>query len=208
MGFEYELLDSLARANGLALRIEIGSSEAELLDRLNRGEGDVVAARLIPTPERERRVAFTAPLYTTRPAIVQRSGPPSEAGIPALADSLLRWPDKPVGETATLRVRPIATPADLAGMTVHVPERSPYHAILAELSDTITGDIEVVAVQGDTALETLVRQISRGEIDLAVSQENLALIKQSYFQNIEVRPAIGPTHAIAWAYRKNAPRLG
>ncbi|CAN5258031.1 transglycosylase SLT domain-containing protein [soil metagenome] len=207
MGFEYELLREFARANDLQFRAQVMHEQADLLGGLRQGDGDLIAARVIPTAGLERRFAFTQSLYSTRPAIVQRTGPPSEAGLPVAAERLLSWPDRPGGEPVELRARPITSPAELAGAEVRVVARSPYRAVLAELSDTITGDIEIIEVERDSATETLVRQVSRGEIDLAVSQENLAMLKQSYFQNVEVTPAVGPTHPIAWVVRRSSPEL-
>lgn len=207
MGFEYELLREFAEDHDVALKTVVFRHDSLLFDALRRGEGDVVAARVIPTAVRRRNLAFTQRLYRTRPVVVQRSGPPSEANLPEGAAEKLNWPDRPAGAVTSVRVRPIETPADLANNAVHVPGRSPYGAVLAELSDTITGDITIVEVEGDSSTEALVRQVARGEIDLAVSHENVARLKQSYFQNIEVRPAVGPTHPVAWAVRPESPQL-
>ncbi|HEX6250548.1 MAG TPA: transporter substrate-binding domain-containing protein [Gemmatimonadaceae bacterium] len=207
MGLEYELLRDFAADNDLALRISVLHDQSELLSRLRAGEGDVVAARVIPTAELQQRFGFTRPLYSTRPALVQRTGPPAEARLPAAAESLLDWRNRTPAAPVQVRARPITTPAELAGTSVSVVARSPYRAVLAELSDSLTGDIEIIEVAGDSATETLVRQVARGEIDLAVSQENLAQLKQSYFQNIEVVPAIAPPHPVAWAVRRSSPDL-
>jgi membrane-bound lytic murein transglycosylase F len=207
MGFEYELLREFARASDLEFRAAVMREQPDLLDALRQGEGDVLAARVIPTIRLERGFSFTRPVYSTRPTLVQRTGPPSEAGLPAIAESLLAWPERPAGDPVQLRARPITSPAELAGTAVRVPRRSPYRAVLAELSDTISGDIEIIEVAGDSTTETLVRQVARGEIELAVSQENLAMLKQSYFENLEVTPAVGPTHPVAWVVRRSSPDL-
>jgi membrane-bound lytic murein transglycosylase F len=207
MGLEYELLREFAATHELVLRTVVLQEQDELFEALRRGEGDIVAARVIPTRQRQRRFAFTPPLYVTRPAVIQRAGPPSGAGLPREAARILRWPDRPVGDPVQVGVRRIQTPADLAGASVRVLARSPYSAVLAELSDTLTGDIDIVEVVGDSSTESLVRQVARGEIELAVSQENLALLKQSYFDNLEVRPAIAAPHPIAWAVRNTSPEL-
>ncbi len=207
MGMEYELLQEFAQSSEIELRTQLASGEADLFERLNRGEGDVVAARLIPTERLQRRHSFTQPVYSTRPAVIQRGAPLSEAGLPQIAESLLTRPERQLAGPTQVRARPIVSPQQLAGIDVHVQESSPYRAVLAELSDSITGDITIVEVAGDSATEALVRAVARGEIELAVTQENLALLKQSYFHNIEVRPAIGPEHPIAWAVRKNSPEL-
>jgi membrane-bound lytic murein transglycosylase F len=189
------------------MRTEVMRSEEELIGALREGRGDVVAARLIPDTTREEQVAFTQPLYVTRPVVVQRGGAPQSADLPARADSLLRWPDRPSGAAVQVRARPVTTPQQLAGTSVHIAERSPYQRVLAELADTISGDITIVELEGDSASEALLRQVARGEIELAVSSENLAKLTQSYFQNLTVQPAIGPLHPVAWAVHEDAPGL-
>jgi membrane-bound lytic murein transglycosylase F len=198
MGLEYELLQEFARENDMELHTEVVRDQDEMLKRLARGDGDVAAARLIPTQGLASRFGFTRQIYSSRPTVIQRTGPAASVpGTPAPA------PHAPV----RVRARPITTPAELAGATVHVPDGSPFRGVLAELSDTLTGDITVVEVGGDTATESLVRQVASGQIELAVAPENLARLKQSYFENVEVRPALGPPHPVAWATRADAPNL-
>lgn len=207
MGFEYELLAAFAGDHDLALRTVVVRDRDELVERLDAGEGDLIAARMIPTPRLQEEVAFTEPLYRTRPAVVQRSEPAGEADLPEAVDTVLDWTGLPEETPAQVRARLIGSPADLAGQEVHVAGRSPYRAVLVELSDTLTGDITIVELEGDSATDALVRQVARGEIELAVSHENVARLNSSYYDNLEVRPAIGPTHRVAWALRRGAPEL-
>ncbi|MDQ3557523.1 MAG: transporter substrate-binding domain-containing protein [Gemmatimonadota bacterium] len=207
LGFEYELLRAFARDRELVLRTVVVRERERLLDMLNRGDGDVVAARLIPTSEMREQVAFTRSLYRTQPVLVQRGAPLADADVPEAVDTLLRrGSSAPAAEGATLRARLVSNPAQLAGRDVHVAERSPYAAHLVELSDTITGDIQVVEVDRVSA-EALHRLVAKGDIEFAVSQENLARLSQSYFSNLAIQPAVGDAHRIAWAVRRNAPAL-
>jgi membrane-bound lytic murein transglycosylase F len=203
LGLEYEFLRDFAAEHDLVFRTEVRRTAQDAFDDLARGIGDVVAARIIPTAALARRMAFTDPLYTTRPALVQRSAPPAE-GLHEVPATILDWPED---AQVLVRARLIASPAELGDETVHVPARSPYRGVLLELSDAVTGDITVVEAQGDSATESLVRGVSRGDIELAVTQENLALLKQGYFENIEVGPVVGPVHAIALGVNRGAPRL-
>jgi membrane-bound lytic murein transglycosylase F len=178
----------------------------ELKGMLRRGEGDLIAARVIPERMDEERVLFTDALYETQPVIVQRTGPPEDLDLPDGVEDLVA-PDSLV-EPVEIRVRQIERAGDLADERVHVAERSDHYVDrLIEISDSITGDVTVVEVEGDVTHERLVRQVARGEIELAASQENLAEISASYYSNVRVQPTVGPRHDIAWAVRDNAPGL-
>ena len=74
MGYEYELLREFAKERGLELRPVVVRNREELWQRLNSGEGDVVAARLIQSAVEAKDVAFTAPLCSTAPMLIQREG--------------------------------------------------------------------------------------------------------------------------------------
>jgi membrane-bound lytic murein transglycosylase F len=208
MGFEYRLLKQFAEDHDMVLRAEVVRDRSRLFHMLNAGEGDVVAARVVPAPSDSEHVAYTRGLYTTRPATVQRTGPADSADIPEAVDTVLDPRDTVVAPTrpAEIRARLIARPGGLAGRDVHVPEATFYEDRLIELSDSLNEEIHVVEV--DTAShESLLRRLARGEIRLTVSPENLAELKESYYTNIEVQPVIGAEHDVAWAVRNNAPEL-
>ena len=190
MGYEYELLRHFAEDHDLELRTIVVRDRGQLFPFLNHGEGDVVAARLVPMADDTARVAFTRPLYTTEPTLVQQ-----------------RVPAEPLPDTVSLRARLIRDPAQLGGERVYLPQSSAYYETLAELEDSVSGDIHVVEVEGALSSEPLIRSVSRGEVEFTVAPENLAELQQSYFTNIAVRPIVGPRHRVAWGIRRNAPAL-
>jgi membrane-bound lytic murein transglycosylase MltF len=55
MGYEYELLQAFAREHGLKLVMEVVRNQKTLYQMLNRAEGDIVAARIIPKQEDKPR---------------------------------------------------------------------------------------------------------------------------------------------------------
>src|SRR5687768_13900201 len=81
MGYEYELLRTFARESGLNIESVVVRDSKTLFDKLNRGEGDLVAAQLVETPN-ESEVLQTAALYDTKPMVVQRKGDHPAAGLP------------------------------------------------------------------------------------------------------------------------------
>lgn len=208
MGFEYELLRDFAEEHQVNLRFEVmGENREELLAELNEGRGDVVAARLVPRLIDEEWIAFTRELYRSPPVLVQRSGPPAEIDLPEVVDTVIGAESVAEPEPAEeIRVRLVAGPGELADETVHVREHSAYVDRLVEIEDSITGDIHVVEVE-EAGNEALIRRVARGEIDLTLSSQNVAELRQEYYSNLQVQPVLGPNFRVAWGVRENAPEL-
>ena len=205
LGYEYELLQSFAKEKGVALKMVVVTDPKSLLPLLNAGEGDIAAARLIPTAETAAAVSFTNDLYLTEPVLVQQEMAPSAAGEGA-DKALEPGPADPLPEL-DIQARLISSPAQLAGRTVSLPEKSAYRRTLVELSDEISGDIRVVEMGEKIQDETLAQKVARGEIEFTVMQANLAQLKEAEFKNLKVRPIVGRSHKVSWAVRKNSPQL-
>jgi membrane-bound lytic murein transglycosylase F len=205
MGFEYELLREFAEDLGVELNAVVVRDRDSIPELLRSGAGDVAAARMSPTGFAGEELAFTAPLYETRPTLVQRGAPPGEADLPAAVDTLLQAARS--GGTVPARARLVTAPGQLGGERVHLPADSRYTERLVEISDSISGDIQVVEAEPGTRTEALVRAVARGRIGLAVASENLAELTGGYYGNLVLRPTLGPTHPVAWAVREDAPEL-
>ena len=205
MGYEFELLDRFAKEHGLRLTPVVVRDSRTLFEQLNKGDGDVVAAQLTPGTN-ETRVAFTSGLYETAPVVVQRndSAPvtPSKQVNAALARERRETADP---QSVIVRARLVATPAELAGRPVHLPQTSPYRGRLLELNHELSQDIEVVEV--DATSDRLIQQLSEGDIAYTVAAENVAALKAGEYTNLVIKPAIGPPQQVAWAVRTNAPAL-
>ncbi|HEY0376763.1 MAG TPA: transporter substrate-binding domain-containing protein [Pyrinomonadaceae bacterium] len=207
MGYEFELLQAFARDQGVALKFVVVIDHKSLYPMLNAGDGDIAAARLIPTGEDKQNVAFTRALYHTEPALVQQELPPDKANLPEPVEKALQpGPDEELPEME-IQARRITRPAQLAGQTVTLPEKSAYHRTLVELSDQISGDINVVEMGGKIEDEALAQKVAKGEVEFTVMQSNLAELKEAEFKNLKVRPIVGRSHSVSWAVRQNAPEL-
>lgn len=234
MGFEYDLLRQFAEEQGLELRPVVVRDRTELFRRLNEGEGDVVAARLVETAHDTAEVAFTTGLRTTRPVLIQRSGPPSRLRRPDVLDGTGRG--DPGGDSATapapagqqvpedtartaasdtaadlpsveVSARLISRPEQLRGDTLHVPRRFPFNERLIELSDSLGEEVVMVELEDITSVEPIVRRVARGELRLTVSPSQLAELQEEYYRNIRITPTLGPPVETVWAARRNAPAL-
>ncbi|CAN5856705.1 transglycosylase SLT domain-containing protein [soil metagenome] len=200
LGYEYELLQKFAADQEVALKVVLAPTPDEALNMLNRGQGDVVAARLFPTEKWQGRVAYTAPLHRADMVLVQR-------GAPAEAEGTTRAVQRVMPDTVVLPVRVVNQPAQLAGKDVHVREQTVASERLMELSDSLTGDIQVVEVDPQISNELLIRRVAQGQVDYTLASEDVAKLTEAYYTNVTIRPVIGPPAQLVWAVRSNSPAL-
>jgi membrane-bound lytic murein transglycosylase F len=189
MGFEHDLLQLLAKHLGVSLEIIIIHNHDELLEKLIKGEKDLVADNLIVTRERDRYVDFTDPIMTTRQVLVQKK--PEKSQRSGLKD------DQQI----------IRSPLQLVNKNVHVRKGSAFYERLQHLSHEIGEDICIIEEPGDCGTEELIRQVSEGKIPFTVADEETALIQLNYYSNIDVHTAIGFEQKVAWAVREDSPLL-
>lgn len=190
MGYEYEMLNAFAKHIGVELEIVVVKDMNMVFDQLNRGEADIVAANLTVTKERSAIVNFTEPLLQTRQVLVQRKPD--------------KWQRLPPGE---LDKRVIRNVVDLAGKTVHVRKESSFYQRLLNISEETGNKINISLVSGKYDTESLIANVAKGEIEYTVADENVGMINNTYYPNIDIRTPISFPQKIAWAVRKTSPSL-
>lgn len=176
-GFDYEWVKLFAKENGLRLDVVVPPEAKDLIPWLNEGRGDVIAAQMTVTPEREAAVAFTPPYSWVDEVVVQRSG---EAPLKSLAE--------------------------LKGKTLHVRPSSSYRRTLDALQAT-AGPFTVVDAAEDVETEALIARVARGELPLTVADSTIAAVEQSWRNDIQTSVSLASGNAIALATRKDAPKL-
>ena len=190
MGYEYELLQLLADHLGLELDIVIVKNLDNIFSMLNEGQGDIVAYNMTVTKKRRKQVAFTDHHTLIRQMLVQR-----------LPENWRQMKRHEIDREL------ISNPVELIGRKVHVRKGSSYYARLVNLSDEIGGDIDIVEVPGNVSTEELIARVARGEIEFTVADENVAQVNAGYHHNIDIRTPVSLPQRIAWAVRRNSPKL-
>ncbi|MEP0366755.1 MAG: transporter substrate-binding domain-containing protein [Cyclobacteriaceae bacterium] len=190
MGYEYELLQLYAKEIGVDLRMNITTSLQEGFEKLNAGEGDILAYNLTVTKERKTRIAFTEYHNLVRSVLVQ-SKPDN-------------WRDMKLHEIENTMLR---NQVDLIGKTVYVRAGSSYVERLENLSEEIGGDINIIEDDPDVETEGLIRKVAEGEIPYTVADEDVALVNATYYSNLDIKTPVSFPQQVAWGVRKNAPGL-
>ena len=188
MGYQYQMLQELAKYLNLRLELKVSSDLEQSFDMLNEGDIDLIAINLTVTADRKNKVAFTYPHSQTRQVLVQRMPDKYWKLNPAqLQDSLIR------------------NQLDLAGKTVYVQKGSVYADRLKTLSDEIGEEIYIEEVPIES--EQLIHMVARGEIKYAVADENVAAVNKTYFPILDIQTAISFPQNLAWAVRKDSDEL-
>jgi membrane-bound lytic murein transglycosylase F len=184
MGFHYELLKSFSDHIGIDLEIVTENNLDKAFDMLKTGRADLLAKGLTINASRKKEILFTEPIAETRQVLVQRK--------PKNWRSL--FPE-------TLENRMIRNQLDLAHKTLYVQKGSSHAERLTALSAEIGDSIYIVEVPFEA--ETLIKNVSDGEIDYVVCDENIALVNATYYPDIDVTTPVSFPQSLAWGVRKN-----
>ena len=190
MGYEYELLQAFAKSLHLELQIIVAKNMDDILEELKKGEVDIVCANLTITEERLKKVGFTEPLIYTRQVLVQRKPKGWE-----------KMNDQKINEHL------VRTTIDLSNKEVFVRKGSSFFSRLVNLQGEIASKINIKEVNGEITTEELIRMVASGKIAYTVADENIAMVNQTYYPQIDVKTAISFPQKIAWAVNKNSPLL-
>lgn len=190
MGFEYELLQRLAKALDLELDLILMSDMDNMFRALNQGKADVVAHGITITSDRKQKVAFTNHLYLTSQVLVQRK--PDNWRTMA-------W--------AALQSRLKHDAIDLIGDTVAVRKQSAYLKRMGNLSEELGDTIYIDTLPGNLSTERIIKMVVDREIPYTVADENLAKVNAAYYPVLDIEVPVSFSQRIAWAVRKNAPEL-
>lgn len=89
-GFEHDLAKAFARQLGVRLQPVVVDTLGEMVERLIRGEADLIASDLVVTPALKKRVVFGPAYRKVRQQVIGRRGAPAIAAVDDL-DGLPIW---------------------------------------------------------------------------------------------------------------------
>jgi len=190
MGYEYEMLQSFAKSIHVDLKIIVAKNMNEIFNLLRKGRVDIVAANLTVTEDRMQKVNFTEPLIYARQILIQRK-----------PDKWRNMSEEKINEHL------VRTTIDLSEKNIYVRKGSSFYARLINLQEEIAAKINITEVQGETTTEELIAMVANGKISYTIADENVAMVNQSYYPEIDIKTAISFPQKIAWAVNKNSPLL-
>jgi membrane-bound lytic murein transglycosylase MltF len=183
--FEEDLNKKLAKKQLKVQVYFVPVSRDELLPALVAGKGDVVAANLTITPERQKLVDFAVSAY------------------PNVSEVVLSGPASPR----------VSSVDDLAGKEVFVRKSSSYYESLVVLNQRLAAQkrppVNIKLAPEELEDEDLVEMLNAGLIPLIVMDKHKADFWKQVFPKVTVHDgiAIRTGGDIAWAMRKGSPQL-
>jgi membrane-bound lytic murein transglycosylase MltF len=192
-GFEYELLSEYEKyLNKPPMNIQqqirmvfLPVPFDQLLMSLQDGRGDIAAAGLTITPEREKHVTFTNPYIPDAREVVVVSN----------------------------KVKDITTVSDLSGRMVYVHRGSSYVTHLKALSEQFVqqgrSPLKVVESDRNLVTEDILELVNAGVVSITVADQHIAEAWSEVLPDIVVRQdlQVNAGGSIAWAVRKENPAL-
>jgi membrane-bound lytic murein transglycosylase MltF len=157
----------------------------QLLPELAAGKGDIAAANLTITPERQKQVDF------------------SGAALSNVSEVVVTGPASPK----------VASLDDLSGKDVFVRKSSSYYDSLVALNKRFAGDkkppVSIKEAPETLEDEDLLEMLNAGLIPLTVVDKHVADLWKQIFPQLTVHDslAIRTGGEIAWAIRKGTPQL-
>ena len=115
LGFEYEMAQEFAKSIGARLEVIIPPTREALFEYLEAGKGDLIAAGMTRTPEREKRFAFSAPYQFVNELLIVPAKDKTTQGLP-----------------------------DLKGKTIAVRKSSSYYETLTNFRDSLGFKIDLL----------------------------------------------------------------
>jgi len=190
MGYEYEMLKSFSKYLQVDLQIVVVNDINQVFDLLRKGEVDIVSANLTITEERMKKVNFTEPLIYTRQVLVQQK---PKGWRTMTADEI----DKSL----------VRSTIDLSGKDIYVRKESSFHARLVNLQDEIASRLNIIEAPSEISTEGLITMVANGRIPYTVADENVAMVNQTYYPDIDIKTPVSFPQKIGWAVSKKSPLL-
>jgi membrane-bound lytic murein transglycosylase F len=181
MGYEYDLIEDFATSQGLKLNIKVAENVTRLEEMLQLGEVDLVAYPVQLDNSMKKRVLFCKPERQNHLVIVQRANR---------------------GDTLVNDV------TDLINKEIWVKSNTRYQERLKNLNTELGGGILIRNIALDTVTtEDLIDMVSSGKIRYTVSENNLARLNKTYYDNIDINLQISFPQRASWIVKKESPQL-
>ncbi|MBW1669133.1 MAG: membrane-bound lytic murein transglycosylase MltF [Deltaproteobacteria bacterium] len=175
MGFEYDLAVAFSKYLGAKLKVATPSWEG-LIEDLEKGKGDFVAAGMSITPSRQERVDFSEGYLVVTQYIITHKSNQAIKGI-----------------------------RDLNGKTIHVRKGTSYEELLNGLKGR--GLNIKVKIYDDMPTEELIRMVAEKEIEVTMSDSQIALLNRRYYPDIKLAFPVGGPVKLGWAVKKGETAL-
>ncbi|MFT7624316.1 MAG: membrane-bound lytic murein transglycosylase F [Myxococcota bacterium] len=176
---ELARVDLLARWLGVTVQYVVVRDRSTLLARLNKGDGDLVAALMTRTAERAARATFSNPIRYVREWVV----------------------------VAANAASPPASARDLAGREIWIRPSSSFAERLREQAKRFAKPPIIRPVAEDADAQQILRAVGEGRYKITIADSDDVEAYGAYRKDIRPVFALNDAAPIAWAVSPKAPKL-
>ncbi|MDL2231446.1 transporter substrate-binding domain-containing protein [Porphyromonadaceae bacterium OttesenSCG-928-L07] len=169
-GFHYDLARYFADYLGVKLRVkEVSFDIDSAFIKLDEGAYDLLAASITSTPEREKNVRLSIPIFTTREVLVQNK-----------------------------KNTPVHSLEELNGKTIYIKKGTPYRGTLTRIRDSLNIHINIIE-DSLLSMDDFFYQVETGKMDYIVSDNNIAEILAESMSSLDHSLILKDEVSISWA---------
>lgn len=174
---DYDIARGLSEALRLKLQLVKAQNFAEMMTKLLEGEGDIVAASLTITPERQEKAAFSLPYLHVDEYLVTKAGD----RLPAAVE-------------------------DLAGMEIGVRRSSSHYRTLLEIQRQVPS-LRIHEAPEQLGMDLLVEGVVRGDYGATVCDEHIWRGVSSHYPGLATPLVLAENRPIALMMRPTDTQL-
>ncbi|MCB9033342.1 MAG: transporter substrate-binding domain-containing protein [Chitinophagales bacterium] len=189
IGYDYELAKQLAKQLGVNLQMVVAKNHDEAIQMLAEGKGDIIVNGF--SEIMDKQLLLTNPYRKTEQVIVQTN----DAKIINSADSSFSNHIK------------IDNITELNNKIIYIRNNSDYYHNIKSIADTLGLQLDLRLITDDRSTEDLIRAVANNEIEFTIANKDLALINQSYYNNLNIDLTLGKAKDLSFVVRKSSPAL-
>jgi len=178
-GFQYELANKLASYLKLDLNIKyINPNLKFLFNELGNGNCDIATMNLTYTKERQKKIKFSEPLFSTKTILLQNKNN-----------------------------KPIRNLQDLNKKTVFIVKDASSKNLLNKIKDSLKIKFRIVEMPQPVSFEDLLYSVNTNKIKLTVLDGNLINAHKNTMKNLDDSLVLSNKVNISWAMSKRQVTL-
>lgn len=179
MSKDYLMAVNFADYIDVPLRLVVAPDVEALKDSLERGLADFAAYNVVCSKKNQENFRFVNWNIESLPVLIQQKK----------------------------KRHQITSATQLVGKTVYVKSQSKHLRRMKHLNWEIGGGILIEEASDSISTEDLINMVSKGEIEYAVADNDVALRSMMHFRNVDCSLPLGTHTTKAWIVRADAPKL-
>lgn len=177
-GYDYELSKSFAGHLNLELELIVAADVKDLMNKLELGDGDMIAYSIPVSPNCRERVVYAKNITSSPVVLVQK-----------------RKKDR------------VSDVVELIGKPVWTVKNGRTAVRLKNLDSELGGGIDIMTAPDSVSALMLIAAVAKGDIDYCLAEKDVVSAIDNEVKNLDCSLEVGLSSPKAWAFAKQCPEL-